>query len=130
MLILGGVSPNSLWRRAPLNEGTSFLQEQRRRSCSNILLHLQQKVAQRAAVHDHNAILNGVTLEDLGPAPAVGPRITGVSFQGGVAVTFKSVTGLGTEPRSVKKQIPINFWSRTPLVPQTLACRITWRPKP
>lgn len=45
------------------------------------------------AFNDHNAILNGVTLEDLGTAPPVGPRITGTSLQGGVAITFESVNG-------------------------------------
>lgn len=45
------------------------------------------------AFTDHNAILNGVTLEDLGTAPPVGPRITGTSVQGGVAITFESVNG-------------------------------------
>jgi len=45
------------------------------------------------AITDHNAILNGVTLEDLGTAPPVGPRITSTSLQGGVAITFESVNG-------------------------------------
>jgi hypothetical protein len=46
------------------------------------------------AYTDHNATLSGVTLEDLGIAPPVGPRITGTSLQGGVAITFESINAV------------------------------------
>ena len=41
---------------------------------------------------DRNPIINAVTLESLGTAPAV-PRITAVNRQGGFGVTFESVSG-------------------------------------
>jgi hypothetical protein len=44
------------------------------------------------AFNDHNAILNALTLEDLGTAPVL-PKITAINLQGGVSLTFDSVSG-------------------------------------
>jgi hypothetical protein len=44
-------------------------------------------------ISDHNALLQGATLEDLGPAP-VAPRITAISLEAaGVKITLESLAG-------------------------------------